>query len=190
MARAYTLKRRAEQQADTRQRIVEAAVHLHSTVGPASTTTSMIAEAAGVQRHTVYAHFPDAWSMVMACSGHLFDRDPLPKLSAFQEIAGPKERLDACLSALYPWYRRNAEVIAAVLRDAEHHQLTREIAEFRMGATMAGYGALIGAGAAAQAQALWRLALSFHTWRTLALEAQLSDDQAASAMVKAVAAAT
>jgi AcrR family transcriptional regulator len=190
MARAYTLKRRAEQQADTRQRIVEAAVHLHSTVGPASTTTSMIAEAAGVQRHTVYAHFPDAWSMVMACSGHVFDRDPLPEVAACQEIADQAQRLTACLSALYPWYRRNAEVTAAVLRDAEHHELTREIAQFRMGATMAGYAALIGADSPAQAQALWRLALSFHTWRTLALEAQLSDAQAVSAMVEAVAAAT
>ncbi len=34
MARTYTLKRRAEQQAETRQRIVEAAVDLHGTVWP------------------------------------------------------------------------------------------------------------------------------------------------------------
>jgi AcrR family transcriptional regulator len=68
MARTYTLKRRAEQQAETRQRIVEAAVDLHS-VGPAFTTISMIAERAGVQRHTVYAHFPDERSLYLACSG-------------------------------------------------------------------------------------------------------------------------
>ena len=49
MARTYTLKRRAEQQAETRQRIVEAAVDLHGTVGPALTTFSMVAEHAGVQ---------------------------------------------------------------------------------------------------------------------------------------------
>src|SRR5690242_2122917 len=52
MTRTYTLKRRAEQQADTRRRIVEAAVDLHATVGPAATTVSMVAERAGVQRHT------------------------------------------------------------------------------------------------------------------------------------------
>jgi hypothetical protein len=34
MTRTYTLKRRAEQQAETRQRIVEAAVDLHGSVGP------------------------------------------------------------------------------------------------------------------------------------------------------------
>jgi AcrR family transcriptional regulator len=59
MARSYTLGRRAEKQAETRQRIVEAAVDLHGSVGPARTTISMIAERAGVQRHTLYAHFPD-----------------------------------------------------------------------------------------------------------------------------------
>ena len=67
MTRTYTLKRRAEQQADTRRRIVEAAVDLHSSVGPALTTFSMVAERAGVQRHTLYAHFPDERSLNLAC---------------------------------------------------------------------------------------------------------------------------
>ena len=37
MTRTYTLKKRAEQQAETRQRIVDAAVEMHSTVGPLAT---------------------------------------------------------------------------------------------------------------------------------------------------------
>ena len=53
MTRKYTLKRRAERQAETRRRIVEAAVDLHSTFGPALTTFTMLAERAGVQRHTM-----------------------------------------------------------------------------------------------------------------------------------------
>ena len=69
MTRTYTLKRRAEQQAETRLKIVEAAVELHSSVGPAQTTVSMVAERAGVQRHTFYAHFPDERSLLLACSG-------------------------------------------------------------------------------------------------------------------------
>ena len=76
MARTYTLKRRAEGQADTRRRIVEAAIDLHGTVGPARTTVSMIAERAGVQRHTLYAHFPDERAMLLACSGHSLALDP------------------------------------------------------------------------------------------------------------------
>ena len=72
-------KRRAEQQAETRQRIVEAAVDLHGSVGPALTTISMVAERAGVQRHTFYAHFPDERSLFLACSGLAMERDPLPE---------------------------------------------------------------------------------------------------------------
>ena len=69
MTRRYTLKRRAAQQAQTRQRIAEAAIDLHSSVGPALTTISMVAERADVQRHTLYAHFPDERSLFRACSG-------------------------------------------------------------------------------------------------------------------------
>ncbi len=78
MARTYTLKRRAERQAQTRRRIVEATVDLHSTLGPARTTISDVAERAGVQRHTVYAHFPTERDLFYACSGLALERDPLP----------------------------------------------------------------------------------------------------------------
>ena len=42
---------------------------------------SMIAERAGVQRHTVYAHFPADRALLMACSGLHLERDPLIALS-------------------------------------------------------------------------------------------------------------
>ena len=74
MPRAYILKRRAEKQAETRRRIVEAAIELHGSIGPALTNFSMIAGRAGVQRHTLYAHFPDERSLFMACSGLHLDR--------------------------------------------------------------------------------------------------------------------
>src|ERR1700754_582759 len=101
MARTYTLKRRAEQQADTRRRIVEAAVELHGTVGPAATTVSMVAERAGVQRHTFYAHFPDERSLLMACSALVFERDPFPDAALLRTIDDPVERLRAGLRGIY-----------------------------------------------------------------------------------------
>src|SRR5215475_12843242 len=127
MARTYTLKRRAEQQAETRRRIVEAAVELHGSVGPARTTVSMVAERAGVQRHTFYAHFPDERSLLLACSGHIFECDPLPDATPWRTIADRRERLRTALVAIYGWYERNAELVASVLRDMEIHSLTREI---------------------------------------------------------------
>src|SRR6476661_2697406 len=132
MARTYTLKRRAEQQADTRRRIVEAAVELHGSLGPARTPLSMVAERAGVQRHTLYAHFPDERSLFLACSGLVVERDPLPDAEPWKAIADRRERLRVGLRALYGWYERNAELAACVLRDAEFHALTREMQELRI----------------------------------------------------------
>ena len=93
MTRTYTLGRRAEQQAETRQRIVEAAVALHGSVGPALTTFSMVAERAGVQRHTLYAHFPDERSLNLACSGLVYERDPPPDAAPWRAIADRHDRL-------------------------------------------------------------------------------------------------
>src|SRR6476659_2634386 len=127
MTRTYTLKRRAETQAATRQRIVEAAVELHSSLGPALTTISMVAERAGVQRHTLYAHFPDERSLYLACSGLTIERDPQPGAEAWRALTDRRARLRTGLLAVYAWYGRNAELAACVLRDAEFHPLTKEI---------------------------------------------------------------
>jgi AcrR family transcriptional regulator len=186
MARAYTLKRRAEQQAETRRRIVEAAVALHGTVGPARTTVSMVAEHAGVQRHTFYAHFPDERSLLMACSGLALERDPMPDPGSLKAIKDRRERLRAGLGALYHWYERNAELTACVLRDMEIHALTREIGALRYGPIMAGHGEVLGAGLSTRQRALLRLALNFSTWRTLARDCGLTRNSAVAAWVGAV----
>ena len=78
MARPYQLKRRAERQEMTRRRIIEAAIELHQTIGPAATTVSEIAERAQVGRVTVYRHFPDELTLARACSGLYFTRHPAP----------------------------------------------------------------------------------------------------------------
>src|SRR5262245_58090735 len=133
MTRPYTMRRRAEQQIDTRRRIVKAAVDLHGSVGPALTTLSMIAERAGVQRHTLYAHFPDERSLFLACSGAVVERDPLPKAESWREIGDPQQRLRIALPAIYAWYERNSELLGCVMRDAEVHPLTKEIADLQIG---------------------------------------------------------
>jgi AcrR family transcriptional regulator len=186
MARTYTQKRRAEQQAQTRRRIVEAAVDLHGSIGPALTTVSMVAERAGVQRHTFYAHFPDERSLLLACSGLAAERDPLPDAEPWRAIEDPGERLRVGLRALYDWYERNAALAACVLRDAEYHALTREISDLRFGPPMAAYGEVLGAKLTAKQRALLRLALSFFTWRTLARESGLKHAAAVALMVQAI----
>jgi AcrR family transcriptional regulator len=186
MTRTYTLKRRAEQQAQTRQRIVEAAVELHSSVGPARTTVSMIADRAGVQRHTFYAHFPDDRSVLLACSGLVAERDPLPDAEPWRAIDDRHERLRVGLRAIYDWYERNAQLLACVLRDAEVHELTRETAAESFGPTMTSYRQVLGAKLGAKQRAMLELALSFYTWRTLVRENGLKPEAAIGAMIEAI----
>jgi AcrR family transcriptional regulator len=186
MTRTYTLKRRAEQQAETRLRIVEAAVDLHSSVGPAQTTISMVADRAGVQRHTVYAHFPDERSLLMACSGLVQERSPLPDAAPWREIADPHARLRTGLSAVYGWYERNADVAGCVLRDAEQDPLVGEIAAIRFAPFMADWHEVLGAKLNAKQRAMLRLALSFFTWRTLVREDGLKQSAAVGAMIQAI----
>jgi AcrR family transcriptional regulator len=184
--RTYTLKKRAEQQAETRERIVEAAVELHSSVGPAQTTFSMIAERAGVQRHTLYAHFPDERSLIMACSGHVEERDPLPDANAWRGIADRRERLTAGLRAIYSWYEAHASLMGCVLRDAETHPLVREISTMRFGPSIAAWHEVLGAKLNAKQRAILHLALSFFTWRTLTRDSGMKQGAAVSAMVDAI----
>lgn len=186
MARTYTLKRRAEQQAETRRRIVEAAVELHGRLGPALTPLSLVAEQAGVQRHTLYAHFPDERSLLLACSGLAAERDPLPDAAPWAEIADLGERLRTGLRALYAWYARNAGLAACVLRDAEHHALTREMMELRLGPPMRACHEVLGAGLGPRQRAVLHLMLGFHAWRSLARESGLDQDAAVEAAVRAV----
>lgn len=186
MGRTYTLKRRAEQQAETRRRIVEAAVELHGSVGPARTTISMVAERAGVQRHTLYAHFPDERSLLMACSGLSLERDPLPDAALWRSIDDRRERLRTGLTAIYGWYERNAELAACVLRDVEIHPLVKEVSELRYGPYMAAYHEVLGTKLTAKQHAMLAVALNFFTWRTLAREGGLKARAAASVMVQAI----
>jgi AcrR family transcriptional regulator len=185
-ARTYTLKKRAEQQADTRLRIVEAAVDLHGSVGPARTTFSMVAEKAGVQRHTLYAHFPDERALLKACSGLHGERQPLPDANAWRAIANREERLRRGLNEIYEWYGRNAQLVACVLRDAEYDPLVRETAHKAFGPHMAAFNEVLGEKMSAKQRAMLHLALSFYTWRTLARDEGMKPAAAVDAMVKAM----
>ncbi|HEX8240362.1 MAG TPA: helix-turn-helix domain-containing protein [Allosphingosinicella sp.] len=166
-ARPYRLGRRAGKQGETRRRIVEAAVELHSSLGPARTTVARIAERAGVQRHTYYAHFPEERDLFLACSGLALERDPLPDPEAWRALPPGRERLSRGLADLYGWYARNARMAACVLRDAEHHELTREMAALRIAPVLERGAVLLGEGLGMRARALLAVALDFHCWRAV-----------------------
>lgn len=127
--RRYVLKERAERQLDTRRRITEAAVALHQEVGPAATQISEIARRAGVQRLTVYNHFPDDGSLFAACSAHWRSLHPSPDPQRWLAISGRGERLRVALRELYAWYRETAPMTGNVLRDSQTIPALRGVLE-------------------------------------------------------------
>src|SRR4051812_5102790 len=113
--RKYELKARADAQEATRARIAAATASLHEEVGVAKTTVADIARRAGVQRLTVYNHFPDLAALLPACTAHWMGDHPLPDLEPALALDDPVGRLRAVLTLLYGWYRETASMQARVL---------------------------------------------------------------------------
>ena len=124
--RKYELKQRAEQMAETRLRITEAAIDLHGTVGPSRTTMSAVAERAGVERRTLYRHFPTEADLFATCSSHYFSAHPWPELDNWRAIRDPQQRLERALDELYAYYERTEPMLSNVLRDAEQLDTARD----------------------------------------------------------------
>jgi AcrR family transcriptional regulator len=127
--RKYELKKRAERLADTRRRITEATVELHRTAGPAATHINEVARRAGVQRMTVYNHFPNDAALLTACSAHWRALHPTPDPAAWRAVEDPGARLRMGLRELYGWYRETEPMTANVLRDAQVLPALRAILE-------------------------------------------------------------
>jgi AcrR family transcriptional regulator len=182
--RRYELKKRAERQRETRLRIVEAAVALHGTVGPARTTISAIAERAGVQRHTVYSHFAEERDLYLACSGLHLSRHPLPDPEPLLAVDDREERLRRGLDELYAYFEANEGLLANVVRDMEVHELTRDVAELRIAPTLARLREVLAAPFPARGRRRARLegavavAVDFRTWQTLVRRSGLSPQEA------------
>jgi AcrR family transcriptional regulator len=120
MKRAYRQTRRAEASAETRRRIVEAAIRLHMTVGPARTTISAVAGQAGVERLTVYRHFPQETDLLRACVAHGWERFPPPDNRRCAKVHDPEERLRTALTELYAYYDAVGDSLLVILRDLPH----------------------------------------------------------------------
>jgi AcrR family transcriptional regulator len=185
--RRYQLKARAEAQEATRARIAAAAAGLHRDVGVARTTVADIARRAGVQRLTVYNHFPDLAALLPACAAHWMAEHPPPALQDALARAEPAERLRSALTAIYGWYRATAPMQRRVFGErASVPELDAWMAR-SADRTLAGIAAELAAGFdRPQARPLIALALDFWTWERLDREG-LGDAAAAGLMAGAVA---
>lgn len=190
VTRTYQKRKRAEREAETRQRIVEATVGLHTSVGPARTTISAVAARAGVQRHTVYAHFPDEATLFAACTRHWAAQHPFPGGDRWAELDDPSERLARALREVWAWYEdvehdldlflRDSEVVPAVGADVDRYAARLAALADRLAS---------GFGRSSAVRAAVGHALAFETWRSLVRREGLTTSRAVRMMLLLVASA-
>lgn len=185
------MRKRADSVGETRRRITEAAVELHTTVGPARTTISGVAERAGVTRLTVYRHFPTEEDLFAACTGHWMAQHPMPDPATWTAIPGLEARAEAALTAIYGWYHENADDLLPLRRDVDAYPPAFRDAAQQMEAWIV--GTLIeGSGARGRARVRLRaasaLVVSYWTWRALIVDQGLGRDEAIALGVRFLAA--
>ena len=193
-SRRYRKRRRAEQERRTRERITEAAVKLHGSVGPAQTTVSGVAKEAGVQRATVYRHFPDEESLFAACSAHFWEANPLPDPAAWSAISDPALRLRTALGEIYALFGRTEEMLDKTIRDAPRVPAMAGASAAFLAYLEAVVDALL-AGRPERGRARGRVrsaighAVSFPTCQSLVREQELTEAEAVALMAAMVEAA-
>ena len=180
------MSRRLAAVQETRERIAAAAFELHATIGPAQTTIRAIADRAGVQRNTVYHHFPDLASLFDACTDHGMRVTRFPGPETWRTIPHPARRLDVALRELYGYYRVNARLMGNVLRDwplfsdvggghAYHDRIAQMFATLTEGWS-------VDDEVRPRLRTAIGHAMAFETWRSLT-EHGMGDDQAREMMV-------
>ena len=187
--RNYELKKRADTQAQTRERIVASTAELHATIGPAQTTISAVADHAGVPRSTVYRHFEDETALIVACATHWQMANPPPALEPWGAITDPDQRLQKALLDVYTYYRSAGTMLANVLRDEAAVPIVTELLGPFRGYFVAAHEILM-AGRPRRAAVQRRTAaaighaLAYTTWQSLTHHNQLSDREAATLMTQ------
>jgi AcrR family transcriptional regulator len=188
------MRRRAESVGDTRLRITEATMGLHTTIGPSRTTVAGIAEAAGVTRLTVYRHFADLDELFVACMGHWATLHPAPDPHAWQATGGLEQRARQALREVYAWYGEVGDDLTVFQRDRawmpeSAQERARERERDRVAALVDGLASDLDPEAASRLRAAAALVLALPTWRTLVVDHGLSVDEAVELGVRMLVAA-
>ena len=164
------MRKRAESQDETRQRIVEATMQLHEELGPRNTTIMAIAERAGVQRLTVYRHFPSDVDLFGACTSHWSALNPPPDPAPWSSIPDPVMRSVVALSELYGYFSRTQGMWRVSYRDVgEVPALQAPMARFDgyLGAVADLLTGAFPEGQRNSVSATLHHAATFQTWSTL-----------------------
>jgi AcrR family transcriptional regulator len=138
--RKYTMDKRKAAMEETRQRILEATLALHSEKGIFGTSWQDIAHRADVSVGTVYKHFPSLDELVPACGELMYAITQPPSLEdAPQIFAGARsleERLGRLIDELFGFYERGATYIETDFQERQMPMVQEWEAHMR--ATIAG----------------------------------------------------
>ena len=189
--RPYQQRARAASRARTREQILDAAIALHEEVGFSATTIAAIAARAGVQRLTVYRHFPDDRVLIEGCAARWRALHPAPA-DKWSMIADPRQRVRIALDALYGYYAAAGPTLSRLDRERERIPL--------VGGWLEPHDRLLGSlrerladgwGLSGRPRtwldALVAHALRVDTWQSLVRDAGLAPADAARLMARSVA---
>jgi len=195
-SRIYRQTNRAEQVAETRQRIVEAAIKLHTTTGPARTSLSQVASEAGVSRPTLYAHFPDESALLQACTFHSLASDPPPDPQTWVEVTSAERRVRRGLTGLYEYFERTESLTANILRDMYIVPAMKKLNVPMLESAFTQMREILAAGFEDRTEAVRKrrkaavaVALNFGTWQVLTRQQRLTRSQAVDVMTGFIKAA-
>jgi AcrR family transcriptional regulator len=172
----------------TRRRITEAAVRLHTSVGPSATSFAAVADEAGVTRLTLYRHFSSKEELFAACMTHWRAAHPAPDAERGGRIRSFERRLRTAIDEMYRWYAANAADLYPIYRDVaftpDATQRARRANVEHMVAALLG-----GVAPSAELRAALGHVLGYGTWRSLTVDEASSHEAAVDLAARFVLAA-
>ena len=171
----------AERSASTRARLLDATIECLIDLGYARTTTTVIAERAGLSRGAQLHHFPTKAALVLSAVEHLAQRQAQEFLDKTERLPQGGDRLTAVLDWVWdsfsgPLFYAALELWVAARTDPELHAIVYQF-ERRVGKAMAQLWHEF-AGDIAETKPEFEpvLELTFHVMRGMALQKILRDD--------------
>jgi hypothetical protein len=164
-------------EAETRRRIVEAAVALHTSVGPARTSIAAVAREAGCSATPCTRTSRRAVSL-RACAAHwtLLHRSREADVGAGR---GPAQAAARALREVYRWYEEVEPTTCAVHpRRGEHSRRRSQWEEWESGLRRLADSLAIGPRRSQPVRAAVGHALAFETWRSLVRREGLTNARA------------
>ena len=183
--RKYSMGKRRVAVEETRQRILEATLALHSEKGIFGTSWQDIAQRADVSVATVYKHFPSLDELVPACGELMYAITRPPSLEDAPEIfAGAhslEERLERLISELFDFYERGARYIETDFQERQLPMVQEWEAQMRATITGLVREALLPVGPDEGTVQVVSALLDFSTFKSF-LDRDIQKEQAAKTM--------